>query len=167
MDTTNDLPKHLDDATLFALATPAAGEPEALPGHLSRCSSCARALAEWKSAIRTLGEEELGAIGRRSPEAWRAAEDATMAAIRRASRRRGIVRPLRWAVGIAASLLILALAIPARRRERRPSPAASASQAEENALPVADRADDALLKDAEFLARGGDTLPDLVPEDSL
>ena len=75
---------HLDDAALFALAAPAAGEPEALPEHLSRCSSCARSLAEWKSALRGLGEEELGPIGRRSPEEWRAAEDATRSGARAA-----------------------------------------------------------------------------------
>jgi hypothetical protein len=166
VDTRNDPTRHLDDQAFFALAAPAAGEPEALPEHLSRCSTCARVLADWKTALRNLGEDDLGAIGRRTPEQWREKEDATMAAIRRASRRRGLARPVRWAVGIAASLLLLALALPARRH---PAPAAVASStpAAEDVLPPADRADDALLRDAEFLARGGDTATEFAVEEHL
>ncbi|HYX22428.1 MAG TPA: hypothetical protein VFA98_16410, partial [Thermoanaerobaculia bacterium] len=59
---------HLSDAELFALAAPAAGEPEALPAHLSACRDCARALREWKVAMGDVGEADAGELARRSPE---------------------------------------------------------------------------------------------------
>lgn len=85
-DEPNPIEKHLSDAELFALAAPAAGEPEALPEHLSRCGECARALREWKDAVRAVGEADAGELARRTPEQWRAAEEATMTAIRAAGR---------------------------------------------------------------------------------
>ncbi|HEY3203913.1 MAG TPA: hypothetical protein VGL03_09665 [Thermoanaerobaculia bacterium] len=155
--------RHLTDAELFGLAVPAAGDPEALPGHLSQCQACSRALSEWKNAVQTLAEEDLGALGRRSPEQWRAAEDSTMEAIRRAGRPRRAAHPIRWIVGIAAALLIVALAMPARKS----APAAGAVKSDDTTFSAADRADDALLRDAAFLAQGGDTGTDSIAEDSL
>ncbi len=156
---------HLTDAELFSLAAPAAGEPEPLPRHLSRCQGCSRALREWKASVRALAEEELGPLNRRSPEQWRAAEEATIAAIRKAGRPGRRAHPLRWAAGIAATLLLLALAVPARRpgttRAAAPTPSADAG------LSPADREDDALLRDAAYLAQGGGDSPDIALEDSL
>jgi len=79
--------RHLTDEEIFALAAPAAGEPEALPRHLAHCGACGRALLEWKTALHEVAEEDLGPVGRRSPEEWRAAEDATLSVIRRSGRR--------------------------------------------------------------------------------
>jgi hypothetical protein len=161
VDDENEL-SHLTDADLFALAVPAAGEPEVLPGHLSECQRCSRALQEWKSSVRALAEEGVDAINRRTPEQWNAAADATMARIRRSARPGKSRRPLRWAVGIAASLLILALAIP-----RHGAPAASI-QPEASALSAADQEDDRLLRDVAFLAQGDDAGGGLgTMEDSL
>lgn len=153
---------HLSDAELFALAAPAAGEPEALPRHLSGCQSCSRALQEWKASVRQLAEEEVDAINRRSPDQWNAAAEATMARVRRAAQPGRTRRPLRWALGIAASLLILALAIP--RRES--APVASALP-ETSGLSEVDREDDRLLRDVAFLAQGDDMPSVAVLEESL
>jgi hypothetical protein len=157
--------EHLSDAELFALAAPATGEPEALPRHLSHCQTCSRALQEWKAAVRALAEEEVGELNRRSSTEWRAAEDATMAAILRSSKPHRLRRPLRWAIGIAASLLIVALAMP--RRSVAPASAGLAASSEEPALSDADREDDRLLRDVSFLAQGDDTSSSLLVEESL
>ena len=154
---------HLSDAEMFALAVPAAGEPEALPWHLSQCQACSRALQEWKSSVRALAEEEVDAINRRAPEQWSAAADATMARIRRAAQPGRTRGPLRWALGIAASLLILALAIP--RQGRTPTTVSAAPDV--SGLSEADREDDRLLRDVAFLAQGDDTSSVLVLEESL
>jgi hypothetical protein len=172
--------RHLNDEEIFALAAPAAGEPEALPRHLAHCAACGRALQEWKAALRDVGEEDLGPIALRTDEGWRAAEDATMSAIRRSGRKPSRSRSLRWAVGIAASLLLVALATPWRslRPEARqasasrPSPSvsrgAAARQAGADVLSAADRDDDALLRDAAYLAQGGgDWGTDVALEESL
>jgi hypothetical protein len=160
--------KHLSDAELFSLAAPASGEPEALPRHLSECQACSRALQEWQTALRAIGDEEVEEIERRTPQQWREAEAATMSAIRRAAPR-ARRNPWRWAIGIAASLVILALAMPWRQT---PPPAASSADAVEAAsddsgLSPADRDDDALLREAAYLARGGDDSSDLAMEESL
>ncbi|HWZ85153.1 MAG TPA: hypothetical protein VN032_03065 [Thermoanaerobaculia bacterium] len=155
------LEHHLTDAEFFALAAPATGEPEALPRHLSRCRACSHTLQDWKGAVRSLADEETGEIDRRTPEEWRAAEEATMAAIRRSGRPRRSAHPLRWAVGIAAALVVLALALPARHTPSSlavaPTPAAESAAAE---LTPADRADDELLRQAFYLAEGGDVETD-------
>ena len=163
MDSSKTTPSHLTDAELFALAVPAAGEPEALPRHLSECQSCSRLLQEWKGAVVALAEEEVDELTRRTPEQWNAAADATMSAIRRASRPRGSRRSLRWAVGIAASLLILALALP----RRGSTPAASTATADSSGLSAADREDDRLLRDVAYLAQGDDTSTGLPGDDTL
>jgi len=163
-----DLEAHLRDAELFALAVPATGEPEALPRHLSRCSACSRALQEWKRAVRLLAVEQTGEIDRRSPEEWRAAEQATMAAIRRAGNPGRKSHPLRWAVGVAAALLAVALVLPGRRGA--PVIAAAPTPLPESASPelsAADRADDELLRDVSALAEGGDAESDAAAEGRL
>jgi hypothetical protein len=149
---TKNTESHLTDAELFALAVPAAGEPEALPRHLSECQGCSRLLQEWKGAMVALAEEEVDELNRRTPEQWNATADATMAAIRRASRPGRSRRSLRWALGIAASLLILALALP----RRGSAPVASTAPADSSGLGLsaADREDDRLLRDVAFLAQG-------------
>src|SRR5439155_192709 len=88
---------HLDDSQLFALALPPAGEPEAIPAHLSECLACSRALSEWKSAVRDLAAEEAAPVARRSEAEWRRAENRTLDAVRRARIRRPLER-LRWAL---------------------------------------------------------------------
>ena len=160
---------HLDDAELFALAAPASGEPEALPRHLLECQACSRALQDWKAAVRALAEEEVEEIERRTPQDWRAAEAATMAAIRKAAPR-SRRKPWRWGLGIAASLVILALAMPWTSKRDRTAPASAAIGGTTDAgsgLAAADRDDDALLREAAYLARGGDDSSDLAVEESL
>lgn len=150
--------RHLTDDALFALALPAAGMPEALPAHLSDCLACTRALSEWKNAVRDLAAEGETPIARRTPEAWAAAEERTMQAIRR-SRFAGRAVPLRWAVGIAASILLFVLALPLQRAgSHRPAAASD--------LSAQDQADDALLRDVARLSRGddGNNWSSLVPE---
>jgi hypothetical protein len=151
--------RHLTDDALFALALPAAGQPEALPAHLSDCLACSRALSEWKNAVRDLAAEGEAAIARRTPEGWAAAEQRTMQAIRRSRfAPRGI--PVRWAVGIAASILLFALALPIQRAVSHRSAAAAPE------LSAQDQADDALLRDVARLSRGDDggNWSSLVPE---
>ena len=87
---------HLTDAELLSLAAPASGEPEPLPRHLSRCEACSRALQEWRAAMREMAREDVAELDRRSPEEWRAAEDATMAAIRKARPRSRRATAARW-----------------------------------------------------------------------
>jgi hypothetical protein len=167
--------RHLNDEEIFALAAPAAGEPEALPRHLAHCAACGRALQEWKTALRDVGDEDLGPIARRTDEGWLAAEDATLSAIRRAGRGPSRGRSLRWAIGIAASLLLVALAMP--WRSVRPDGRSAAASRKSSAAPVvrsddslsaADRDDDALLRDAAYLAQGGgDYGTDVALEESL
>ena len=106
----HDSERHLTDAELFGLAAPAAGEPEALPPHLSTCQECSRALQEWKASVRALAAEEVDEIESRTAAEWQEREDATMAAIRRAARPARRPHPLRWVVGIAAALTVIALA---------------------------------------------------------
>ncbi len=146
---------HLTDDALFALAVPPAGVPEALPAHLLQCVRCARALADWKNAMRDLGERDEDLLEKRGADDWSAAEDATLVAIRRqgAPGRGRVSRTLRWALPVAASLLVFALLATTR-----PNPAQAPEASEETAgLSTQDRADDALLRDVDSLARGDDT----------
>ena len=153
-----EIDRHLTDAELFALAAPATGEPEALPKHLSTCRECSRALQDWKGAVRSLAEEDSGEVGRRSEEDWRAAEDATLARLRTARATSGRSHPLRWAAALAASLLVAALLLPSKRPApgAASAPTPSASSAADSELAPADQADDDLLRQASFLAAGGD-----------
>ncbi|HEY6050124.1 MAG TPA: hypothetical protein VIZ58_02680, partial [Thermoanaerobaculia bacterium] len=137
MDLSREM-RHLTDEELFGIALPAAGAPEALPAHLSDCLACSRALTAWKAAVRDLAAEGDDAVSRRTPEEWEEAQGKTMAAIRR-SRFAGRALPLRWAVSIAAVLLLFAVAIPLQRSASlRPRPAAQAS----SELSAQDQADD-------------------------
>jgi hypothetical protein len=155
---------HLTDAELFTLAAPPAGDPEVLPRHLSECQECSRALQDWKASVRDVAEEDVEAIDRRTPEQWDATADATMARIRKAARPARRQQPLRWAVGIAASLLLLALAIPRHGAapQALPGPSSDAS-----GLSAADQEDDRLLRDVTFLAQGDDAPSGFGMEDSL
>ena len=156
---TESTERHLTDAELFALAAPAAGEPEALPEHLSCCRECTRALREWKDAVRAVGDDETGPLARRSPEEWRAAEEATLAAVRAAGRPARRAHPWRWALAAAASLLVAALALSGRRPAPATTAAAKATpapSAEASELSPADAADDALLRESAYLASGAD-----------
>ena len=153
---------HLSDAELFALAAPATGEPEALPEHLSRCRDCARALRDWKEAVRSVGDEETGGLAHRSAGEWRAAEDATLERLRRARRAPRPAHPWRWALAAAASLLVVALALSGRRAAptgvavARATPAPPAAVGGASELSAADAADDALLRESAYLASGAD-----------
>jgi hypothetical protein len=150
MDTKAPTP-HLTDAELFGLALPPAGEPEALPGHLSECGACGRALQAWKMAVRELAQDDAGPIGRRTDSEWRAAEERTLAALRGAGARRRF--PLRWAAGLAAAVLVAVLLLPVRGSLlSRPAPATPAGESGE--LSAGDRADDKLLHDVNRMARG-------------
>jgi hypothetical protein len=156
----SDVDRHLTDAELFALAAPATGEPEALPKHLSACRTCTRALQDWKAAVVSLAEEDAGEIGKRTENEWRAVEDATLERLKKATPGRRRVHPLRWAVAIAASLLVAVLLLPPKRPPTHAAaisrtPAAKASSSADELTP-ADQADDDLLRQASFLAAGGD-----------
>jgi hypothetical protein len=143
---------HLTDDDLFALAVPPTGAPEPLPAHLSACVSCSRLLAEWKDALSDLGGEDEDVISRRAPEEWRAAEDETLAAIRRAGAPgRGRAQTIRWALPAAAALLLFGLLIG----ERGASPPIAFDDA--TGLSAEDRADDTLLRDVDRLASGEDS----------
>jgi hypothetical protein len=145
---------HLTDDALFALALPAAGVPEALPAHLGECLRCTRALADWKNAVRDLAERDENVLDKRTAEEWSAVEDATLAAIRREGPPgRGRARTLRWALPVAASLLVFALLVTGRE-DSTPVPEADDTAG----LSVQDQADDALLRDVDRLA-SGDEIP--------
>ena len=159
--------RHLTDAELFGLAAPATGEPEALPAHLSSCQDCSRALQEWKASVRSLAAEEVDEIERRSPGQWQATQEATMAAIRRTARPARSGHPLRWVAGIAASLVVIALAMPPRHRAPVEVAAAAPTPAAQASLSAADQADDDLLREASYLAGGGDDGSETETEESL
>ncbi len=144
--------RHLTDAELFNLAIPPLGEPEALPRHLSECWSCSRALQEWKSAVRDLADEETEELDRRSAAEWQEREEKTIEAMRRAGRTRR-APAVKWAVSLAASLLLVALLIPARKSGR-----AAVAQREGTvaAFSAQDQKDDALLRDVARLSQGED-----------
>jgi hypothetical protein len=148
---------HLTDDALFALALPAAGLPEALPAHLLECHRCARALADWKSAVRDLGERDEDVLDRRPAEEWNAVEEATLSAIRReGAPGRGRSHSLRWALPVAATLLVFGLLVSGRQEPARVA-AVSDDTAE---LSAQDQADDALLRDVDSLASGDDASGD-------
>ena len=142
--------RHLTDPELFTLAAPPVGEPEAIPHHLSECQSCSRALLEWKNAVRELAEEEVEALDRRSAADWEALENETIAAIRRAGHARR-APAVKWAISIAAALLLAAFLAPMRRAER----GAGGSGAPAS-ISAQDQKDDALLRDVARLSRGED-----------
>lgn len=144
---------HLSDDELFALAVPASGAPEPLPVHLSECLDCSRSLAAWKAAVHELGAEDDDVLGRRAPEEWRAAEDATLAAIGRAGTPgRGRAGALKWALpAAAAAVLLLALLIGGR------PPTAPVAFDDTAGLSAQDRSDDALLREVDRLASGEET----------
>jgi hypothetical protein len=145
---------HLTDEELFGLAVPPAGEPEALPAHLLKCPECGRAFQEWKAAVRELGDEEVEAVTSRSSEQWRAAENRTLEALRRAVGRRRF-RALPWAIGLAASVLLAVLLLPGRQASR-PAPAPGVPGSDRAELSAADAADDLLLRQVAHLSRGED-----------
>ena len=148
--------RHLTDEELFGLALPPAGSPEALPSHLLRCSACGRGLQEWKRAVRDLAQEDADAVSRRSPEEWKSAEQATMAALRRTPGQ-ALRRVIPGAAGLAAVLLIGVLFLRPENPERDEVPATGEIASAEDLAPE-DRADDTLLKELATLARGDDAL---------
>ena len=166
--------RHLTDEEIFALAAPAAGEPEALPRHLAHCAACGRALQEWKTALHELGDEELGPVGRRSDEEWRAAEDATLSQIRRSGA--ASLEPPRDALGDRPRRVAPprgarhAVAVTERVAWRRSRSGGRVHEPRRRGrLSAADRDDDALLRDAAYLAQGGGdgTGADIALEESL
>jgi len=114
--------------------------------------------------MRDLGQEDVAEIDGRSEEEWAAAREATMSAVRRSQPRRTAVA-IRWVAGVAAAILLVALAMPARRERTDPTPAGA--PAGMTFASAADREDDALLRDSEFIAQGGDDNSDLALEGSL
>jgi hypothetical protein len=142
---------HLSDDELFALSLPTTAAPEPLPSHLLDCLRCSRVMADWKSALHDLAEEDEAAVDRRSPEEWRNAGDATLESIRRSGPPgRSRVRTLAWALPVAASLFLVAVFAV-----RRPS--APVSFDDTAGLSAQDRADDALLRDVDQMASGDES----------
>ena len=153
LDEKKFLTKHLTDDALFALAVPTAGVPEALPPHLMECLACSRALTEWKAAVRDIGDKDDEALAARTSEEWAAAEEATLAALRRAGAPgRGRPQMLKWALPLAASLFLVLLLVPGRDV----SAPTTAPLDDTAGLSAQDRADDELLRDVEWLAMGED-----------
>ena len=154
--------EHLTEGELFTLAVPPAGEPEALPRHLSECVSCSRAFSEWKTAVRDLAEHDTDALSRRTPREWGELEDSTITALSGA--RIGRKRPLGWWVaGIAAAVALFAVALPSLRVPAGPRAPAVAAQ-----FTTQDQEDDLLLRDVAKLARAdegtGGSWSTLAPE---
>jgi hypothetical protein len=156
-------PQHLSEGDLFTLAVPPAGVPEALPRHLSECSSCSRAFSEWRTAVRDLAERDTDALSRRTPREWEALEERTLEAIRGA--RIGRHRRLGWwAAAAAAAVLLLAVALPLSRTTSRPAsrPTLAAQ------FTTQDQEDDLLLRDVARLSRAdegtGGSWSSLAPE---
>lgn len=146
--------EHLTDEDLFALAVPPAGVPEALPRHLSECLRCSRALADWKGAVRDLGQEAEEALASRSDEEWRAVEDATLAAVgRQGAPGLGRARRLSWALPAAAALLLGVVLVTGRNGSARIGNGSDDTAS----FSAQDRADDALLRDVDRLASGDET----------
>ena len=154
---------HLGEEELFALAVPPAGVPEALPRHLSECSSCSRALSEWKTAVRDLAGSETDALSRRTPREWEALEDRTLAAIRGA-RVGGNRRLAWWAAAVAAAVLLFAVALPVLRTNSRPTDGSTLAAQ----FTTQDQEDDLLLRDVARLSRAdegtGGSWSSLAPE---
>lgn len=153
--------RHLTDGELCALAIPAGGAPEALPRHLSDCLACTRALSEWKEALSEVAAEA-GTLDGRTERDWEGAASRTMERIRRSPRLRA-AGSMRWAVGLAAALLLTVLSLPLRPGAS--SPRAVAPDRDRGELTGQDQADDALLRDVARMARADDDLGD--PLDSL
>ena len=153
MDPNGKSDAHLTEPELFTLALPPAGEPEALPRHLSECPRCSRAFSEWKAVVRDLADEEPEALRRRTPEQWDALANQTLAAVRRSriGRRRSSVR---WAVAAAAVAAFFVVAVPVWRG--RPTSERPAAKEAAFTLSAADQADDALLRDVARLTRSED-----------
>ena len=143
---------HLTDPELFTLALPPAGEPEALPRHLSECLACSRALQEWKLAVRETADEEIEPLERRTPAEWESLENETIEAMRRA-RRGGATPVIRWGLAAAAALLLAVFLLPARKSERSAGPPPASLVA---VATTQDQSDDALLRDVARLSRGED-----------
>lgn len=144
---------HLTDDALFALALPAAGVPEALPAHLRECLRCTRALADWKTAVRDLGERDEEVLERRNAEDWNAVEEATLSAIRgEGAPGRGRAQTLRWALPVAATLLVFGLLVSGKQQPARVVDASD----DTTQLSAQDQADDALLRDVDSMASGDD-----------
>ncbi|MEO8348894.1 MAG: hypothetical protein ABI610_08285 [Acidobacteriota bacterium] len=133
---------------------------------MMECVACSRALSEWKGAVRDLVDRDDEALAARSADDWAAAEEATLAAVRRAGAPgRGRPQVLRWALPLAASLFLVLLLAPGRDVA---SPT-TASNDETAGLSAQDRADDALLRDVEELAMGEGSATDwyeLAPDPS-
>jgi hypothetical protein len=156
---------HLSDEELYALALPPAGQPEALPAHLSLCRACSRALSEWKQAVAELAGEADSAMARRSTADWEARAKETMDRVRAsgAPGRRGSRQAV---VGLllAASMLLFALLAPRRPDTAVPAPGNTTASSE---LSPADQEDDDLLRDIQRVARGEELWNPLPADDTL
>jgi hypothetical protein len=146
---------HLTDEELFGLALPPAGEPEALPAHVLSCAKCGRALQEWKAAVIDVGEEDVAPVDARSAAEWRSAEDRTLESLRHVTPRRSR-RPIVWAAGLAAAVLLAILVAPGRQASVAKAPVAAAASPRASEMSPQDAADDALLRDVAKLSRGDD-----------
>ena len=145
---------HLTDDALFVWPFPQRGVPECTPRAPPPVRAPARALlADWKNRCRTCGSKGRRPAGEARRRWWIEVEEATLAAIRGRALRARRARTLRWALPVAASLLVFALP-----RDHEENPAHAPEPPEDTAgLSTQDRADDALLRDVDSLASGDDT----------
>jgi hypothetical protein len=141
--------RHLDPEDFFLLALPPAGEPEALPSHLSVCGLCARQLAEWQNAARALGALE----GAPSEQFERVVMERVRGSRKPSSHR--AVRRIRSVLAVAACLAG-AFYLGTRKAPTPRPPAESVSAAP---MTEADRADDELLRDVSRLVSDEDAAP--------
>jgi len=145
-----DIDKINNPMTLAELQTYAPGLDWSAYFAASSITVPGKIIVNEKTAVRDLAAEGDEAMSRRTPEQWEAAQASTMAAIRR-SRFSGRRLPMRWAVSVAAVLLLFAVAIPLQRSAAVRGAAQAASD-----LSAQDQADDALLRDVARLSRGDD-----------
>jgi hypothetical protein len=144
-----DTLRHLTAADFFLLAMPPAGDPEALPSHLSTCASCARDFSEWKKAVKELAAQEAD-----PPADF---ERAVVSRVRRLRTPRSR-RRLRHVVAVfaAAACLLLAfeagLRVGSFRRGAAPPPTSEVMSAR-------DREDDELLRSVARLISGEENAP--------
>jgi anti-sigma factor RsiW len=138
--------EHLRPEDFFLLVLPPAGEPEALPAHLSSCAPCARQFAHWRAAA-----EGLSASPEGPPADF---ERRVMESIRSTTAPRSRVSARRWIAGVSAAACLLAVFWLGARVGRQPQPVLGGTSVA--SMSEADRADDELLRDVSRLVSSDD-----------
>jgi RNA polymerase sigma-70 factor, ECF subfamily len=130
----------------FLLVLPPAGDPEALPPHLSGCAPCARQFAQWRAAA-----EGLAASPEDPPADF---ERKVMAQIRSKRPPRSRRSARRSIAGLLSAACLLAAFWLGTRIGGQPKH--SSQEATIASMSEADRADDELLRDVSRLVSSDD-----------